>query len=748
MDEWKDKLQDLIPSDLEEEISIFETQIELMCRGEIDDRIFAETRLRRGVYGQRYDNGQRHDGNRIRKLEYPSGKQMKGPETVWDAPGMLRIKIPFGGVSADQLILMSDLAEEYSDSVLHVTTRQDIQLHYIHIDDMPSVMRRLAAVGITTKEACGNAVRNVTACPLAGVCNDESFDVTPYSAALTKFLLGHLDCQDFGRKFKVTFSGCQEHACGLTNMHDFGALAVIKDINGIKKRGFTLYVGGGLGAVPHPAKLFDEFIPEEELLPIAQAIGRVFARLGEKKNRARARIKFLIAKLGIEEFKRLVLKEREILPFDERWTSYINELPSYGEKAKKESSEFIKEIDDLEFKEWYTNNIYSQAQKGYSVVTISLPLGDLSSHQTRKLADITRQYINDSIRLTVEQNIVLRWVSNEDLYNLYLDLKIIGLANPFAGTIVDVTACPGTDTCKLGIASSRGLAGELRKQLAVKSIEMDKAIKGLRIKISGCFNSCSQHHISDIGFYGISRTIKGYKVPHFQVVLGGQWEQNGGTYGLAIGAVPSKKIPNVVTKITETFIKEKNKSNESFQDYINRVGRQYMKSLIEEYMSVPSYEEDPTYYSDWGDPREFSLGDMGVGECAGQIVSREEFELQIAERISFEAQVALDEKKYVDAKEKSFEAMLQAARALIRIENYDIPNNPELIIKEFKSRFYDTKKFYDKYAKGKFGRYLLGYFDRDENKINKDIARQYVEQSQLFIEASHSCYANISMEEQ
>ena len=748
MDNWKDKLKDLIPSDLEEEISIFETQIELMRRGEIDDRIFAETRLRRGVYGQRYDNGQRHDGNRIRKLEYPSGELMKGPETVWDAPGMLRIKIPFGGVSADQLILMSDLAEEYSDSVLHVTTRQDIQLHYIHIDDMPSVMRRLAAVGITTKEACGNAVRNVTACPLAGVCNDESFDVTPYSAALTKFLLGHPDCQDFGRKFKVTFSGCKDHACGLTNMHDFGALAVIRDINGVKKRGFKLYVGGGLGAVPHPAKVFDEFIPEEELLPIAQAIGRVFARLGEKRNRARARIKFLIAKLGIEEFKRLVLEERKILPFDERWTSYIDELPSYGEKAKKDSGELINDIDELEFKEWYSNNIYSQTQQGYSVVTISLPLGDLSSHQTRKLADISRKYINDSIRLTVEQNIVLRWVSNEDLYDLYQDLKTIDLASPFAGTVVDVTACPGTDTCKLGIASSRGLAGELRKQLAVKSIEMDEAIKGLRIKVSGCFNSCGQHHVADIGFYGISRTIKGYKVPHFQVVLGGQWDQNGGTYGLAIGAIPSKKIPNVVTKITETFVEERNKSDESFQEYINRVGRKYMKSLIEDYMSVPAYEEDATYYSDWGDPREFSLGDMGIGECAGEIVSREEFELQIAERISFEAQVALDEEKYVDAKEKSFEAMLQAARALIRIENYDIPNNPELIIKEFKSRFYDTKKFYDKYAKGKFGRYLLKYFDKDGSQINKDIARQYVEQSQLFIEASHSCYANISMEDQ
>ena len=328
------------------------------------------------------------------------------------------------------------------------------------------------------------------------------------------------------------------------------------------------------------------------------AIGRVFARLGEKKNRARARIKFLVAKLGIDEFKRLVMEERKILPYDERWTSYINELPAYGEKVKKKPSEFIKEYDDLGFNEWYLNNIYAQAQKGYSVVTISLPLGDLSSHQARKLSDIVREYINDSIRLTFEQNIVLRWVSNKDLYNLYQNLKKIHLDAAGAGTIVDVTACPGTDTCKLGIASSRGLAGELRKQLALKSIEMDEAIKGLRIKVSGCFNSCGQHHIADIGFYGISRTIKGYKVPHFQVVLGGQWDENGGTYGLAIGAVPSKNIPSVVTKITESFINERKGHDESLQDYVKRVGKLYMKSLIEPFMNVPSNEDDPTYYYD------------------------------------------------------------------------------------------------------------------------------------------------------
>ena len=244
---------------------------------------------------------------------------------------MQRIKIPYGGLTTDQMEVLADIAEEYSDGILHITTRQDIQIHYVHIEDTPDLMRRLAAVGITTREACGNSIRNVTACPLSGVCHTETFDVTPYSHALAEFLLGHPDCQDFGRKFKIAFSGCAQEACGLTSMHDMGMIARIKD----GKRGFETYVGGGLGAVPHQAKLYSEFLPPEELLPTAQAICRVFARLGEKTNRARARIKFLVAKLGIEEFSRLVEEERQIMPDDPAWTAYLDDLDSYGEEPLK-----------------------------------------------------------------------------------------------------------------------------------------------------------------------------------------------------------------------------------------------------------------------------------------------------------------------------------------------------------------------------------------------------------------------------
>src|SRR5919106_4868300 len=239
---WRDQLIDEMEPELAREVDIYETEMELRKQGKVDEKLFAETRLRRGVYGQRYDNGQRYDGRETQQLSFPSAELTKGPNTVWDAPGMQRIKIPFGGLNARQLEVLAEVAEEYSDGIAHVTTRQDFQLHFIHIEDTPTLMRRLAAVGITTREACGNVVRNVTACALAGVCHDETFDVTPYAKACSKFLLGHPDTQDFGRKFKVAFSGCGQHPCGLTSMHDMGAIARKKIIDGVERRGFAFYI--------------------------------------------------------------------------------------------------------------------------------------------------------------------------------------------------------------------------------------------------------------------------------------------------------------------------------------------------------------------------------------------------------------------------------------------------------------------------------------------------------------------------
>ncbi|MBO0911480.1 MAG: nitrite/sulfite reductase [Acidobacteria bacterium] len=743
---WKDRLDGKMPEHLAREIDIFETEIQLRKQAKLDEKLFAETRLRRGAYGQRYDNGQRSDGERVQKLNYPSGEMTKGPNTLWDAPGMQRIKIPAGGLNADQLETLAELAEEYSDGIAHVTTRQDFQLHYVHIDDTPSVMRRLAQQGITTREACGNSVRNVTACPYAGVCADETFDVTPYARALSRFLLGHPDCQNFGRKFKPAFSGCAEHACGLASLHDLGLIAK-KRVNeaGREEIGFAMYVGGGLGAVPYQAKLFEAFVPPGELLPLAQSIARVFARYGEKKNRSRARLKFLIQDFGIDRFRELVLEERKILPFDPRWTELIEQAKTeFGEAPLSPGAELgdLVTITDLngsseKFKQFLKFNTRPQRQPGYVTVTVALPLGDITANQLRSLADIVRRFTRGTLRTTVEQNFLIRWVSRRDLAELFKSLNAAGLGEPGAGAMVDIVSCPGTDTCKLGISSSRGLAAELRKRLSEKSFASDEAVENLHIKISGCFNSCGQHHVADLGFYGVSRKIAGYAVPHFQVVLGGQWENNAGAYGLPIVAVPSKNIPQVVARLTDRYVADR-RPGETFKEFIKRTGKAELKKMLDDLTHPPA--GDRSFFSDWGNPREYTLNDMGTGECAGEVVSAVEFGLAAAERELFEAQLALDKGEIEVAGWTAYGAMLTAARALVAHEFPEVTNQADEIIAEFRRRFYDTQLFWDPFAGGKFANYLFAAHERAHLGSSEESSRYLIDEAQLFIDAAHSCY--------
>jgi sulfite reductase (ferredoxin) len=330
-------------------------------------------------------------------------------------------------------------------------------------------------------------------------------------------------------------------------------------------------------------------------------------------------------------------------------------------------------------------------------------------------------------------------VSNADLPKLYQELLDAGLGAAGAETIQDITSCPGTDTCKLGISSSRGLAAELTRHLAVVRDDLDPAAKSLHIKCSGCFNSCGQHHVADIGFLGVSRNVNGRRVPHFQLVVGGQWTENAGAYGLAIGAVPAKRVPEAVDRLTKAYVAD-SQQGETYRAYVQRVGKKAVRALIEDLTQVPTYETDPSFYSDWGDPREYTIGDMGVGECAGEIVPFVEMGLAASERELFEAQVILDDGDAASAADRAYRAMLQAARALTREINANLGDDPDEIVREFKTHLCDTRRFYDPYAGAKFANYLFSIHGNGLAQADASVAHQVIEEAQLFVEAAHQCY--------
>ena len=694
-----------IPKDVHNEINIYETELKRLQAGQMPEKVFLEFRLRHGVYGQRQD-----------------GVQMQ------------RIKIPMGLLDKAKMCALADLSEEYADGVSHVTTRQDIQYHFVDINDTPNLMRRLAEVGITTKEACGNVVRNVTCCPDSGVCKDEAFDVTPYAQAMAYFLLRHPDAQNFGRKFKIAFSGCEDHACGLAIIHDIGAVAKIQKVNGELVRGFKVFLGGGLGSLPHQASLYKDFVFADEMLPLAQACARVFARLGEKKNRAKARMKFLVTQLGMEEFSRLLEEEIARLPEDERWSRELAQAKaSYVDAPRKSGSELtISEDATAEFLQWLDVNVRPQKQAGYSMVEIFLPLGDISADQLRGLADLCEKHVNGTVRTTVSQNFLVRWVSNGDLPAFYERLKALEISAVGAGRLADVTACPGTDSCKLGITASRGMAAVLQEKFA--NGMSDIAYRDdLKIKISGCFNSCGQHHIADIGFFGSVQRKGNNIAPVVQVVLGGTTKKNAKSFGLTVGKVATKSAPDVVRKLSDFYSAERN-SGETLADVVNRVGKARLKTELGNLLQIPSHDENPDFYQDSRQAWEYTKN-IGVGECAGEVVDQAEFMLEDADRLNFEATLALEQGRYQKAAELSHQAVTKAAdgilftRGLLLSDKYDTVN-------EFREHFYETGVFWKPFAENFFRVNEEGVKD-----IGLERARQRVEEATLFIEQAQTVYS-------
>jgi sulfite reductase (ferredoxin) len=703
-----------LPEAVRQEIDTFETELHRFLGGQVVDKVFMEFRLRHGTYGQRQP-----------------GIQMQ------------RIKIPLGMLDAEQMEALAECAEEYSDAICHITTRQDIQLHFVELLDVPNLFRRLAEVGITTREACGNTVRNVTACPYSGVCVDEVFDVTPYAKAMAYFLLRHPDAQNFGRKFKIAFSGCAQHHCGLARMHDIGCVARTRVVNGKEERGFEFHVGGGLGAVPHQARLFDEFVPATEILPLAQAIARVFAARGEKKSRARARMKFLVEALGVEEFRKLVLEERQKLPHDPRWTSYLEESQHVAEKPLKDGKEIDwpreKPVDGArwaEFLRWHRANVRPQSQKGYSIVTVFLPLGDITADQLRGLAQASRKYVRGTVRTTVPQNIILRWVSNADLPALHDDLKRLELALPLADSIADITACPGTDSCKLGIASSRGLAGVMHRDFVSEISNGNGAgwepRKDVTIKMSGCFNSCGQHHIANIGFFGSSKRQGQRVAPVFQVILGGTTENNAASYGLMVAKVAAHKAPDVVRKLTALYDASK-QGSEGFNACMERLG----KARIHQELSEFDIGNDDAFYHDNRQPWEY-VKHVEAGECAGEVVTQSEFLLDAAERLIFEATLALEAGKTSEAAQMSYKGMVSAADGLLSTQGLLISDKYDTV-GEFKARFLEAGRVFPG-----VGEYFIKASGYDLARLTAEKARQLLEEANLFVEEAHVVYGRMA----
>ena len=570
---------------IEREIAGFEDRIAQLRRGEISDDEFRPFRLKHGIYGQRQPGVQ-----------------------------MVRVKVPSGILTPPQLHALAEIADTWSTGRGHLTTRENIQFHFVRLEDVPAVMRRLAAVELTTREACGNTVRNVTSCPLAGICAGEAFDVTPYALGVTRFLLRHPDFFDLPRKFKIAFSGCEDDGnCAVAGIHDVGLIARVRssaDGNGNSKapqRGFKVLVGGGLGSLPTEAATLTEFLPEQELLPTIEAVLRVFSRHGERKNKFKARMKFVLRAKGIEEFRRLVQEERaHVSTPPEVFTApslVAQPLVQIGQPAVPVLHAAP------EFEHWLATNAMPQRQPGYYALWIKLAAGGVTSAQLRGLADVLDAHRLPGARIAILQNFVVPWVPRANAAAIHEQLDALGLAAPGARTIADVTGCPGATTCNLGITRSLTLAEELSNLLGS---QRDPEILKLRIKISGCPNSCGQHHIADIGLYGNARKVGDQQAPFYQLLLGGSVSQDGVHFGVQTMIVAAKRVPATIAELLAQY-QASRLDGESFRAWLVRTPSADIVDSLKPF-AEPAAESEETFL-DWGDNEHYSLK-LGRGECA------------------------------------------------------------------------------------------------------------------------------------
>lgn len=618
--------------------------------GKIRDDEFRGIRTSRGVYSQRQFGVQ-----------------------------MVRIKVPLGKLSFRQLLCIADVSDQYASNYLHLTTRQAIQIYGASLGKTPELWAALEKEGITLRGSGGNTVRNVTASPTAGIDPSELFDVTPYAYAVYEYFLRNPVSQEMGRKIKISFSSSDDDTA-FTCIHDLGFIPKVKLVHGAQQRGFKVLFGGGLGAQPMLAHVASDFLPEAELVPFIEATLRFFNRYGERNNRHKARLKFLVNQLGMEEVLRLIEKEKiavNPLAYQVAFPSTLLSLPS-GEVSNGNTTI----VNAEKYQHWLATNVFAQKQLGFYGVSVKINGGDLTSEQARKFISAIQGLVADEIRITPTQGFLLRYVSKEALPVLFHNLDELGLAEPGGESVADITTCRGTNTCNLGIANSLGLAGVL-EQLIYEKYERLIYNRDIKIKISGCMNSCGHHGLAQIGFHGSSIKANNKVVPAVQVLLGGSVLGDGrARIADKIIKVPSKRAPQLLASVLDDYATNA-LGGENFQQYYTRQGKDYFYQMLKPLADTTSLTDDD--YVDWGKDEPFKTA-IGTGECAGAVVDLASSLLNEANEKLKKAKNALTSGEFADAIYHAYSALITAAKAMLL--KREVNSGTQLgIIDEFNKHF-------------------------------------------------------------
>ncbi len=635
---------------VEKDILELERKIRAFKGGTIDEEKFRSLRLARGVYGQRQEGVQ-----------------------------MIRIKLPYGKVSSKQLRRISEVADEYSTGRLHITTRQDIQIHYVDLERTPELWAELEKDKVTLREACGNTVRNVTASETAGIDPKEPFDVSPYAQAIFEYFLRNPIGQEMGRKFKVSFSSSDEDT-GLSYLHDLGFIAKMEN----NTRGFKVLLGGGLGSQPRHADVLYEFLETDQIVPLMETVIRVFDRFGERKSRAKARLKFLLKDLGLDGFKELLETEHKAIPYK----SFPINVSDYPEpKIATVEGVDAEPASQENYSKWRKTNVIAQKQSGYFAVGLKIKLGDFYTDKARLLADLVENYAAGEIRLSLRQNILIPYVKEELLPFFYNELDKLGFAEIGYNKAADITACPGTDTCNLGIASSTGIAEELERVMTNEYPDFVDN-EDIVIKISGCMNACGQHSMANIGFQGMSiRTKDKLVAPALQVLLGGGNKGNGeAVFADKVIKIPSKRGPQALRYILDDYLA--NGENAAYHKYYADKGEHYFYNLLKPLASIDNLSKDD--FIDWGNDTQYKKA-IGIGECAGVVIDLIATLLFESEEKIQKAEEALTEEKWAASIYYAYTSLVNTAKAILTSENVKT-NTHQGIIKDFQTQFVETNK--------------------------------------------------------